>query len=207
MNLIILGPPASGKGTQAKMLAERFNLKHISSGDILRANSANPKIRKYLENGSLVPDEIVFDFLKKEMENLEGKKGFILDGFPRTIKQAEMLDSFLKEKGMEIDRVIYLDVKDGEVIKRVSGRRVCPKCGATFNVYFAPPKIEGVCDRCKGRLIQREDDREEVVKKRLEIFKKETLPLLEYYKGKVITINGNRKIFEIFEDICKALEF
>ena len=207
MNLIILGPPASGKGTQAKMLAERFNLKHISSGDILRANSANPKIRKYLENGSLVPDEIVFDFLKKEMEDLERKEGFILDGFPRTIKQAEMLDSFLKEKGMEIDRVIYLDVKDEEVIKRVSGRRICQKCGATFNVYFAPPKIEGVCDRCKGRLIQREDDREEVVKKRLEIFKKETLPLLEYYKGKVITINGNRKIFEIFEDICKALEF
>ena len=207
MNLIILGPPASGKGTQAKMLAERFNLKHISSGDILRANSGNPKIRKYLENGSLVPDEIVFDFLKREMEDLEGKEGFILDGFPRTIKQAEMLDSFLKEKGMEIDRVIYLDVKDEEVIKRVSGRRVCPKCGATFNVYFAPPKIEGVCDRCKGRLIQREDDREEVVKKRLEIFKKETLPLLEYYKGKVITINGNRGISEIFGDICKALEF
>lgn len=204
---VFIGPPGSGKGTQAKKLAEFLNYSFISTGDILREEvKKNTKIGKfakeYMEKGLLVPDEVMLKIIKK---NLKKGVNFILDGFPRTIEQAKGLDEILKKKFLRIEKVFYLNVNESEIIKRLSSRRVCPQCKKIYNLLIEKPKNDEVCDICNVKLILRDDDKEEVIRKRIEIYKKDTEKLIDYYKDKLIEIDGNGEIKKIFEDIKNSL--
>lgn len=185
MNLIFLGPPGAGKGTQAKMLIERYSIPQISTGDILRAAVAEEtdlgkKAKEYMEAGKLVPDEVVIGIIEQRLKQSDCEKGFILDGFPRTVAQAEALDKVLENMGSKIDHVLSLDVPAEELIKRLTGRRTCKNCGAMYHVIFKPPKSEGICDKCGGELYQRSDDNEETVKSRLNVYEQQTRPLTDF---------------------------
>ena len=213
MKLVLLGPPGSGKGTQAKRLAEKHGIPHVSSGDILRAGLQeegylDEETREIVRSGRLVPDRIAVGIVKKRLGEEDCGKGFILDGFPRTLPQAESLNGFLQESDIAIDRVLYLELSEEEAVKRLSGRRTCPRCGATFHLLFNPPRIRGLCDRCGTQLSQREDDKEVTVKERMKTYEKETHPLIEYYqsRGVLAKINANRTIDEVFEELCKVLD-
>jgi len=213
MRLVLLGPPGSGKGTQAQKLVERYQIPQISTGDLFRSAVKNEtelgkKAKEYMERGELVPDEIVVGMVEERLKEDDCQKGFILDGFPRTIAQAQALDKLLEKKGEKLDAVIEISVPDEEVIKRLSGRRTCSKCGAMYHIEFNPPKVEGKCDKCGGDLYQRDDDKEEVIKSRLKVYHSQTAPLVEYYekKGLLKKINGVGKIDEIFQEIVNALE-
>ena len=212
MNIILLGPPGAGKGTQAKKIAENYKVPHISTGDILRENISNNtplgiKARSYMSRGELVPDELLITIIKERLSRQDCTNGFLLDGYPRTIPQADALQMILTESNRNIDVVLNIDVDDEELIKRLSGRRMC-KCGASYHVIFNLPEKDGVCNLCKGKLYQREDDKEEAIKNRLIVYKKQTQPLIEYYndKGLIRTIDGGQEILMIFEDIKKVLE-
>ena len=212
MNIILLGPPGAGKGTQAKKIAENYKLPHISTGDILRENISNNtplgiKARSYMSRGELVPDELLITIIKERLSRQDCSNGFLLDGYPRTIPQADALQMILTESNRNIDVVLNIDVDDEELIKRLSGRRMC-KCGASYHVIFNLPEKDGICNLCKGKLYQREDDKEEAIKNRLIVYKKQTQPLIEYYndKGLIRTIDGGQEILMIFEDIKKVLE-
>ncbi len=212
MNIIMLGPPGAGKGTQAKMLVEEFGIPQISTGDMLRAAVAEgtelgKKAKEYMDRGQLVPDEVVIGIVRERLSKPDCHKGFILDGFPRTVPQAEALDKILQEMGKRIDCVINIVVPDEEILKRLTGRRTCRKCGAMYHVEFNPPKKEGVCDKCGGELYQRDDDKEETIRKRLEVYKAQTEPLVDYYKkkGVLVNIDGTKTIQEIYQDILKVL--
>jgi adenylate kinase len=188
MRIVLLGPPGAGKGTQAKTLSEKLGLPHVSTGDLLRQNvkdktALGREAKDYMERGLLVPDELVAKMLMQRMDNPDVKKGFILDGYPRNLNQAEMLDNVLKERNLNIDMVVYLDTSDPVIIQRLGGRLVCSSCGANFHIRNMPPKKAGVCDKCGGRLYQRTDDKEETVKKRLEVYKKEVSSLIRYYEA------------------------
>ena len=203
---VLLGPPGSGKGTQAKLLAPKLGLAHISLGDLLREAVRNGteigKLAKsYLDAGKLVPDEVA---LKVAEEAMEGKEGFVVDGFPRTVEQAKLFDELLKSIDVELVKVLYIDLPLNEILKRLTGRRSCKKCGAVYHVVFNPPKIEGACDLCGGELYQRKDDTEDVIKVRFDVYKKETFPLIDYYSktGKLVKINGSREVKKVFEEIC-----
>ncbi|WP_457601475.1 adenylate kinase [Hydrogenivirga sp.] len=209
MNLVFLGPPGAGKGTQAKRLAQELGLKHISTGDILREAVKNEtplgkKAKEYMDRGELVPDDLIIALIEEVMPP---GGGVIFDGFPRTIAQAEALDRMLEKKGMGVDKVVLFDVPDEVVVERLSGRRVCPNCGAVYHVKFNPPKRDEVCDRCGTKLIQREDDREEVVRNRLEVYRKQTAPLIEYYedKGILIRLDASRPIEEVYQELKKVV--
>lgn len=195
MNLIFVGPQGSGKGTQAKIISEKLNLDHISTGDLLRniEGDIKKKVDKYVNKGLLIPDDLMLEILKKQLS-----ENFILDGFPRNLKQAEMLSSII-----DIDKVVEIFISDKEAIKRLSGRRTCKKCGAIYNIYTNPPKKD-VCDKCGGELIKRKDDNEEAIKKRLEIYHSETEPILEKYP--VLKINGEQEIEKVTKDILKGLK-
>jgi len=213
MKLVLLGPPGSGKGTQAKRLAEKYGLPHVSSGDILRVSLREEgyldrETREIVRSGRLVPDRIAVEIVKKRLGEEDCGKGFILDGFPRTLPQAESLNGFFQESDRAIDRVLYLELSEEEAVKRLSGRRTCPRCGATFHLMFNPPHKSGLCDRCGTQLSQREDDKEVTVKERMKTYEKETHPLIEYYqsRGLLAKINANRSIEEVFEDLCKVLD-
>ena len=187
MYLVLLGPPGAGKGTQAKKLAERLGLPHISTGDILRQNvkldtDLGKQAKGIMDKGLLVPDDLVAQMLDQRFNNPDIKKGFILDGYPRTLPQAYALDEILAAKGLAVDLVVYLDTSDAVIIKRLTGRLVCSKCGANFHVANMPPKVKGVCDSCGGSLYQRSDDVETTVRKRLEVYKQQVASLIEYYK-------------------------
>ena len=187
MYLVLLGPPGAGKGTQAKRLAERLGLPHISTGDILRQNVKDDtdlgrQAKGIMEKGLLVPDDLVAKMLDERFNNPDIKKGFILDGYPRTLPQAYSLDKILAAKSLAVDLVVYLDSSDQVIIKRLTGRLVCSKCGSNFHVTNMPPKVKGICDNCQGALYQRSDDNEITVRKRLEVYKKEVASLIEYYK-------------------------
>uniref|UniRef100_A0A7V3ZTK3 Adenylate kinase n=2 Tax=candidate division WOR-3 bacterium TaxID=2052148 RepID=A0A7V3ZTK3_UNCW3 len=204
---IFIGPPGSGKGTQAKKLAEFLNYSFISTGDILREEvKRNTKIGKfakeYMEKGLLVPDDLMLKIIKKNL-----KKGirFILDGFPRTIEQAKGLDEILKKKSLKIEKVFYLNVDEDEIIKRLSSRRVCPLCKRIYNLLVERPKNDEICDICNVKLILRDDDKEEVIKKRIEVYKKDTEKLISYYKDKLIEIDGEGEPEKIFENIKNSL--
>ena len=209
---ILLGPPGAGKGTQAERMIEKYGIPHISTGDIFRENIKNgtelgKKAQDYMNKGELVPDdlvcEIAFDRLKKD----DCKNGFLLDGFPRTVYQAEKLDEFLAENGQKLDKVIDLEVSDEELMKRITGRRVCKDCGATFHVVNFPPAVPGKCDKCGGVLIQRADDNEETAKNRIEVYNRETKPLVDYYEksGNIVHIDGMISPDKTFEDVVKVL--
>ncbi|MGM0607994.1 MAG: adenylate kinase [Candidatus Muiribacteriota bacterium] len=210
MNILLLGGPGAGKGTQSKKLEKTFGLKHFSPGDILRQEvkentELGARAREFMEAGKLVPDELIINLMLKRIK--EQKKGIILDGFPRNLAQAKALTEMLEKEKMKLDWVIKIRVSPDEIIKRLSSRRVCPECGATYNINFNPPQVEGICDRDKNKLVQRKDDKKETIKKRLEIFEEETRPLLEYYqnKGNVIIINGEADVEHIFREISEKI--
>jgi len=208
MKILILGAPGAGKGTQSDIISKKLNVPHISTGDILRkeisqGTELGKKVKEYVESGRLVPDEIIADILLNELKNDVYKNGYILDGFPRNIDQAKILEN----KGISFDKVVLIDTSEDEVLKRLSGRRVCEKCGAVYNIYYNKPKIDGVCDNCGGKLIQRDDDKEDVVKRRFEVFYNQTMPVIKYYeeKGILIKVNGNKSLDDIKSEIFKLL--
>ena len=213
MLIVLLGPPGAGKGTQAERLVKQYNLAYIATGDILRAavKGGTPlglQARGYMEQGQLLPDEIVVGIVQERLGNPDCAAGAILDGFPRTVFQARALDRVLEARGMSLDRVIQIDVDEEELITRLTGRRVCRECAATYHIKFNPPRVRNVCDRCGGELYQREDDSLSTVQERLLVYKKETAPLIEYYldAGLINVINGNEEIEQIYAKISAALE-
>lgn len=213
MQLVMFGPPGAGKGTQAKLLSEELNIPHISTGDILRENVKNgtalgKKARTYMDKGELVPDQILIDIIKDRLQRPDTRKGFILDGFPRTIPQAEALDVILEDINKRLDIVIDIDVGANELVKRLSSRRSCKNCGAPYNIQFKPPKVPDICDICGGELYHREDDKEAAIKNRINVYRKQTEPVLNYYKKKgiLVDIDGEREIEEVMADVRKALE-
>jgi adenylate kinase len=184
MRLILVGPPGAGKGTQAVHLAAHYKIPHISTGDIFRANLKNGKqAQSFMDKGELVPDSVTNEMVKDRLGNADVANGFLLDGFPRNTNQAQVLDSILSEKKMPLDAVLELKIDNAEIIKRLAGRRTCRGCGASSHVVFEKPKVDGVCDKCQGQLYQREDDKEEVIARRLEIYTQQTAPIVEFYKS------------------------
>ena len=212
MKIVMLGAPGAGKGTQAKKIAEKYKVPHISTGDIFRANikdqtELGQKAKTYMDQGLLVPDELVVDLVVDRVNQPDCDSGYILDGFPRTIPQAEALDKALEELGQRVDYAIDVEVPDENIVSRMSGRRACVDCGATYHMVYAPTKKEGVCDRCGGSLILRDDDKPETVKKRLDVYHEQTQPLIDYYKsaGILKEINGTIDIEDVFSEIVKIL--
>ncbi|MCI7146329.1 MAG: adenylate kinase [Clostridiales bacterium] len=212
MNLILLGPPGAGKGTQAAKIIEKYNIPHISTGDIFRENIKNgtelgKKAQEYMNKGQLVPDELVVEIATDRLTKDDCKNGFLLDGFPRTVFQAEELDKFLEARGSAVDHVLDIEVDREELMKRLTGRRVCSKCGASFHVVSIPPKKEGICDVCGAELIQRKDDNEETAANRIEVYNKETRPLVDYYEkaGNISHIDGAAGLENVFNTIAGIL--
>jgi len=213
VRIILLGPPGAGKGTQAKKIAGQFEISHISTGEILRKavqdnTPLGKKAGEYLDKGLLVPDEIVEGIVKSRLKMRDCEAGFLLDGFPRTVSQAESLAEFLKEEKLNLDMVINIQVEQAKLIERFTGRRTCEKCGATFHIKFSPPKKTGICDNCGEKLIIRKDDEIETVKRRLEVYNTTTAPLIDYYNRQnlLISVDGSKTIDEVFEDIKSHLE-
>lgn len=213
MRLVLLGPPGAGKGTQASAIIKKYDIPHISTGDIFRANikkgtELGKKAKAYIDKGQLVPDELVVSIVKDRLLEDDCKDGFLLDGFPRTVNQAKALDEELAKMELKLDHVINIDVESDELIKRAVGRRICKNCGATYHIEFNPPKKEKRCDVCGGELYQRDDDTEETVTNRIEVYLKQTKPLVDYYtqKGIIFSVDGNQAIEDVFKDIVKSLE-
>lgn len=213
MKIIMLGAPGAGKGTQAKRIAEKYNIPHISTGDIFRANIKNgtelgKKAKTYMDQGLLVPDELVVDLVVDRVAQDDAKNGYVLDGFPRTIPQAEALDAALEKINDKIDYAIDVDVPDSNIIDRMSGRRACVGCGGTYHIVYNPTKAEDVCDACGGQLILRDDDKPETVENRLKVYHDQTQPLIDYYTKKSIlkSVDGTKDMNEVFENIVKILE-
>ena len=212
MDLILLGPPGSGKGTQAKKMVDRYHLPQISTGDILRAalKEKTPlglEAKQYMDQGKLVPDEVVVGIVRDRLKASDCQGGFILDGFPRTVPQAEALETTLKAMNRGIGHVISIEVDNAELLKRLGGRRTCRNCGAMYHLVFDPPKKKGVCDTCGGELYQRADDQEKTIRERLKVYDKQTAPLIQYYRGKGLlrAIDGVGRVEEIFQRIVKAI--
>ena len=212
MKIIMLGAPGAGKGTQAIMISEKYGIPHISTGDIFRANIKNgtelgKKAREYMDQGLLVPDELTCDLVVYRISRDDCSKGYILDGFPRTIPQAQALDRALENMKTSLDYAIDVDVPDENIVNRMSGRRACPGCGATYHVMFRAPKQEGICDECGEKLIVRADDLPETVQKRLTVYHDQTQPLIDYYdkKGILKTVDGTKHVEEVFKDITSIL--
>jgi adenylate kinase len=212
MNLILLGAPGSGKGTQAKFLVRKYSIPQISTGDILREEVKSGtvlglKAKEYMDKGQLVPDEVVVGMVEERVKKGDCTTGFILDGFPRTVAQADALEGTLQRMKKALSRVILVNVDEDELVKRLTGRRVCEKCGAGYHVIFDPPKQEGVCDKCQGKLYQRDDDKESTIRNRLKVYNNQTAPLIEYYQKKQLLsmVDGMGSIEEIFGRISKTL--
>lgn len=212
MKIIMLGAPGAGKGTQAKKIAAKYHIPHISTGDIFRANIKNgtelgQKAKTYMDQGLLVPDELVVDLVVDRVNQEDAKNGYVLDGFPRTIPQAEALDAALAELGQKVDHAIDVDVPDENIVRRMGGRRACVGCGATYHLEYAPTKTEGVCDVCGKELILRDDDKPETVLKRLGVYHEQTQPLIDYYTnaGILKTVDGTIDINDVFQAIVEIL--
>ena len=212
LNIALFGPPGAGKGTQAKKIAEKYQIPHISTGDIFRANIKNgtelgKKAKTYMDQGLLVPDELVCDLVVDRIQQDDCKKGYILDGFPRTIPQAESLDKALQAIGEKMDYAIDVEVPDENIVKRMGGRRACVGCGATYHLVYAPTKTEGICDVCGKELILRDDDKPETVQKRLNVYHEQTQPLIDYYTkaGILKTVDGTVDINDVFAAIVEIL--
>ena len=212
MKIIMLGAPGAGKGTQAKMIAEKYSIPHISTGDIFRANikegtELGKKAKTYMDKGELVPDELVVDLVVDRLAKDDAAKGYVLDGFPRTIPQAEALDAALAKRNEKVDFAIDVNVPDENIVKRMSGRRACVGCGATYHIVNVPPKKEGICDTCGGELILRDDDKPETVLNRLSVYHEQTQPLIDYYnkKGIMKEVDGTVDMNDVFAAICNIL--
>ena len=212
MKVIMLGAPGAGKGTQAKKIAARYNIPHISTGDIFRANIKNgtklgKKAKTYMDQGLLVPDELVVDLVVDRVNQEDCKDGYVLDGFPRTIPQAEALDKALEALSQKVDYAIDVDVPDENIVRRMGGRRACVGCGATYHLEYAPTKVEGICDTCGKELILRDDDKPETVQKRLNVYHEQTQPLIDYYEkaGILKSVDGTVDINDVFQAITEIL--
>ncbi len=213
MNIILLGRPGAGKGTQCKAIAERYHIPQISTGDILRASVREKtylglKAQEYMDKGALVPDELVVEIVVERLNKADCRNGFIFDGFPRNMGQAEVLHKTLKKMGKKIDHVLYFDVEPKEIVKRLSGRRVCRKCGETYHIIYNMPTNIGICDKCGGDLYQREDDKEETIVARLDVYEEYTAPLIDCYRGKGLlrTINGVGGVDQVKKQIMDILD-
>lgn len=213
MRLILLGPPGAGKGTQAKRVIEEFDIPHISTGDIFRKNikektELGQKVEGLLAEGKLVPDELTIEIVWDRLDQEDCKNGFLLDGFPRTIPQAEALDEGLAKRGLKLDRVLNIDVDKDSLVKRLSGRRVCANCGASYHIDNNPPKVEGICDVCQTPVIQREDDKEQTVLDRIKVYDSQTKPLVDFYNKQdlVFTVDGTLPIDEITNKLVTELK-
>ena len=213
MKIIMLGAPGAGKGTQAKMLADKYKIPHVSTGDIFRANIKNgtelgTKAKVYMDQGMLVPDELTCDLVVDRIKQDDCKDGYILDGFPRTIPQAECLDKALDALNDKIDFAVNVEVPDENIIRRMSGRRACLSCGRTYHIVYNPPKEEGICDECKKELVLRDDDKPETVEKRLKVYHEQKQPVIDYYrnKGVLAEVDGTRDMQEVFTAITDVLE-
>lgn len=212
MKIIMLGAPGAGKGTQAKKIAAQYSIPHISTGDIFRANIKNntelgQKAKTYMDKGELVPDSLVVDLIMDRFKEADCANGYVLDGFPRTIPQAEALDNALKANGEKVDFAINIEVPDENIINRMSGRRACVGCGATYHIKYNPTKVEGVCDACGEKLILRDDDKPETVKNRLSVYHEQTQPLIDYYNkaGVLAEVDGTKDMEDVFKDIVNIL--
>ena len=213
MKIIMLGAPGAGKGTQAKRIAEKYGIPHISTGDIFRANIKNQtelgrKAKAYMDQGALVPDELTLELIMDRFTNDDCKNGYVLDGFPRTIPQAEALTKALADKQDAVDYAVNVDVPDEAIVSRMSGRRACLACGGTYHIKFNPTKTEGICDACGGELVLREDDKPETVQKRLNVYHEQTQPLIDYYQAQNILkeVDGTLPMEEVFQAIIAILE-
>ncbi|EAC8462694.1 adenylate kinase [Listeria monocytogenes] len=212
MKLVLMGLPGAGKGTQAEQIVEKYNIPHISTGDMFRAAMKNNtelgrKAKSFMDNGDLVPDEVTNGIVRERLSEDDAKDGFLLDGFPRTVEQAQELENILSDLGTELDAVINIDVEKDVLMKRLTGRWICRTCGKTFHEIYNPPKVAGKCDLDGGELYQRDDDKKETVEKRLNVNMKQTKPLLDFYseKGKLHNINGEQDIKDVFVDVEKIL--
>ena len=212
MKIIMLGAPGAGKGTQAKKIAAQYSIPHISTGDIFRANIKNntelgQKAKTYMDKAELVPDSLVVDLIMDRFKEADCANGYVLDGFPRTIPQAEALDNALKANGEKVDFAINVEVPDENIINRMSGRRACVGCGATYHIKYNPTKVEGVCDACGEKLILRDDDKPETVKNRLSVYHEQTQPLIDYYNkaGVLAEVDGTKDMEDVFKDIVNIL--
>ena len=213
MNIILMGLPGAGKGTQASEIVKKFPIPHISTGDMFRKaikdeTDLGKEAKSYMDRGELVPDEVTVGIVKERISEDDAKKGFLLDGFPRTIEQAEALNSIMSELDREIDAVINIEVPEEELMNRLTGRRICEKCGTTYHLVFNPPKVDGICDIDGGKLYQREDDNPETVSNRLSVKVKQSKPILEYYneKGVLKNIDGSKDIEEVTNDVIDILD-
>ena len=212
MKIIMLGAPGAGKGTQAKKIAEKYGIPHISTGDIFRANikggtELGMKAKFYMDQGQLVPDDVTIGMLLDRISQADCENGYVLDGFPRTIPQAERLTESLEKRGEKMDFAVDVDVPDEAIVTRMGGRRACLKCGATYHIEFNPPKAEGLCDACQDKLVLRDDDKPETVQKRLTVYHDQTQPLIDYYKGQgiLVTVDGTKELNQVFQDIVAVL--
>lgn len=212
MRIVMLGAPGAGKGTQAKMMVEKYGIPQISTGDLLRAAVAAQtplglEAKAYMDKGELVPDSVVLGMMEERMQQDDCQDGYILDGFPRNTAQAEELDRMLAALDMELDAALSVDVPFEDLMKRLTGRRTCSGCGQMYNIHFSPPEQEGICDKCGADLYQRDDDREETITKRLEVYNSQTAPLIDYYREKGIlkSVSGTGSIDDIFNNICGTL--
>ncbi|MCL1632410.1 adenylate kinase [Sporolactobacillus sp. CPB3-1] len=212
MNLILMGLPGAGKGTQAERIVDKFGYPHISTGDMFRAaikggTPLGKKAKSFIDQGALVPDEVTIGIVNERLSEDDTDQGFLLDGFPRTVEQAEALEQMMKEKGKKIDAVLYIRVDPEKLLARLTGRRICSECGATYHLTFNPPAREGVCDKCGGALKQRADDNEATVHERLQVNMRQQQPLLDFYeaKGSLKTINGDQDIDDVFREVTEIL--
>ena len=213
MQIILLGPPGAGKGVQAELLSREFKIPSIASGDILREEvkgktALGKKAKEYMDEGKLVPDEIVIEIIRERLKKGDVKGGFLLDGFPRTVFQSSALDKVLEDLELKLSAVINMETPEEVTIRRLSSRRTCYDCGKIYNLITMPPKIEGICDDCQGRLFQRDDDKEEVIKRRLKVYQRQTYPLIEYYKDKNLlhSVDGGKEAKEVFVKILELLK-
>ena len=213
MNLILLGPPGAGKGTQAKFISEKYGIPHISTGDMFRETAASgselgKKLQEFMSAGKLVTDEIVIEVVKTRLLKSDTAKGFLLDGFPRTAPQAQALDKILVDQTKKIDAVLSITLADEEIVKRLSSRRVCISCGASYNTVTQVPKADGICDKCSGKVIQRQDDNAQTIRQRLKVYNEQTSPLIEYYikKGVLKTVEGSGSVEVVFKGLCEFIK-